>query len=61
MQDVLNNISSAKIKNLLLKDKKVTSDGVIDFIFIKKIGSVFRQKISVQQILNEVKRQAAAF
>lgn len=61
MQRFLQKMSRAQIQKLLLKDKKVTGENVMDFVFIKKIGSVVRQKVSVQKILDEVERQATEF
>jgi 3-dehydroquinate synthase len=45
------------VRSKLLKDKKTTSEAVIDFIFIRKIGAVVRKKIKVTAILKEVERQ----
>ncbi|MBC7465604.1 MAG: 3-dehydroquinate synthase [Bdellovibrio sp.] len=61
MQNLLQKMKRAQIQKLLLKDKKVTAENVMDFIFIKKIGFVIRQKVSVQKILDEVERQATEF
>ncbi|MEQ1722862.1 MAG: 3-dehydroquinate synthase family protein [Pseudobdellovibrio sp.] len=61
LNDALKKLSSAKISALLSKDKKLTSKSQLDFIFIKKIGSCNRQSVSLQDILNEVKRQKSEY
>lgn len=42
---------------LLRKDKKVTAQNRLDFIFVNKIGKCRRHSVSIAQILNEVDRQ----
>lgn len=57
LQVKLKNISTNTAKKLLAKDKKMLSSTQIDFIFIKKIGKVFRQKVALQSIADEMQRQ----
>ena len=49
--------SDAKIKQLLLKDKKLNTSTKLNYIFIKKIGSVFTREIKISDLLLEVQRQ----
>lgn len=57
LDQALSQISDKKIKDLLSKDKKLTSASEMDFIFIKKIGLGQRQKVKLSDVLQEVKRQ----
>ncbi len=57
LSEDLSGISLKQIEMKLAKDKKKISAEHIDFIFIQKIGSTLRQKVTSQQILQEVKRQ----
>lgn len=61
IQDILRKLPKPTIQKLLLKDKKVTSTNVVDFIFIKRIGSVVREKVSIEKVLGEVQRQSNEF
>lgn len=61
IQEYLSKLPLAKVESLLLKDKKVVSKGMIDFIFIKKIGSVLRRSVSIEDVTKEVRRQADEF
>lgn len=61
IQVLLQNIPLAEVQKLLVKDKKMTGDQVLDFIFIKKIGLVVREKVNVKSLLVEVKRQQEEF
>lgn len=58
LKSLLKKISRKKIINLLEKDKKTTSAGVLEFIFIKKIGRCERKAVAISQICEEVKRQS---
>ena len=57
LQSCLKKVKSAKIINLLSKDKKLVSEKEIDFIFICKLGKVIRKKVSFSDVLAEIKRQ----
>ncbi|MBY0554500.1 3-dehydroquinate synthase [bacterium] len=61
ISEALQKISTAKISTLLSKDKKLTAHSQLDFIFIKKIGSCYRQSVTLQDVLNEVKRQKSEY
>lgn len=61
LNKALKNLSPGKIAALLSKDKKLTSKSQLDFIFISKIGSCYRQSVRLQDILNEVKRQKSEY
>jgi 3-dehydroquinate synthase len=61
LNQALKKISLAKVSALLEKDKKLTSQRQLDFIFIKKIGLCYRQPVSLQDVLNEVKRQKSEY
>jgi 3-dehydroquinate synthase len=50
-------IPDAKIKNLLLQDKKRSTGAEINFIFIHKIGNVFVQPVLISDLMAEVQRQ----
>lgn len=50
-------MTDKQISHLLKLDKKNLTQTDLDFIFIKKAGQVFRQKISFSDLMNEVKRQ----
>jgi 3-dehydroquinate synthetase len=56
----LKGISAKQVMELLQKDKKLTGESKMDFIFIKSIGSCARKQVKLQEILAEVKRQKAA-
>ncbi len=57
LADDLAGIPTAILQSKLSKDKKRTANKELDFIFIRKIGYVVRRKVSLNDILNEVKRQ----
>lgn len=61
LSDDLAAMSVSLIQKKLLKDKKRTSDATIDFIFIHRLGLVVRQKMKIQDILNEVQRQTQEY
>ena len=61
LQEKLKNISKNTAKKLLAKDKKLMTSSEVDFIFIKKIGKVFRNKMSLQSIIDEMQRQKMEF
>ena len=61
LQEKLKNISKNTAKKLLAKDKKLITSSQVDFIFIKKIGKVFRNKMSLQSIIDEMQRQKMEF
>lgn len=50
-----------KIKKLLSQDKKLVAKEQLEFIFIKKIGLCQRQKIKIEQIIDEVQRQSLEY
>ncbi len=54
-------ISESAVKQRLLKDKKRTAKSEIDFIFIRKVGSVVRKKVTVDEILAEINRQKSDY
>ncbi len=57
LPEKLKKISVARAKKLLSKDKKLLSSTKVDFIFIQKIGKVFKQKVTLQSIVREMQRQ----
>lgn len=59
LNEILSRIPKARLKSLLSKDKKMTSEQTIDFIFISKIGTAFRRKVKLSEIIFEVQRQLA--
>ena len=61
LSDDLAGIPLKIIENKLLKDKKITSKATVDFIFIRRIGSVIRQKVKISEVLAEVKRQTKEY
>ena len=61
LQIHLKNLSITAAKKLLLKDKKLISSHEVDFIFVQKIGKVFRQKVTVQSVIDEIHRQKTEF
>ncbi|MFZ3228735.1 MAG: 3-dehydroquinate synthase family protein [Pseudobdellovibrio sp.] len=61
LDDLLKKITNKQIQTILIKDKKIISTGVMDFIFIKRIGHVSRLSISIAKILDEVQRQKMEF
>lgn len=61
LQSHLKKLSDGTVEKLLMKDKKLISSHEVDFIFIQKIGKVFRQKVSVQSIIDEIHRQKMEF
>jgi 3-dehydroquinate synthase len=61
LNDALKKLSTAKLSALLSKDKKLTSKSQLDFVFIKKIGLCSRQTVTLQEVLNEVKRQKSEY
>ncbi|MBC7742433.1 MAG: 3-dehydroquinate synthase [Bdellovibrionaceae bacterium] len=61
LNEDLAGVTEAQIKTALFKDKKRTSSSQIDFIFIKKVGSVTRKKVSVDEILAEIHRQKTEY
>ncbi len=61
LNTALKKINKNKIVSLLSKDKKLTSKDRLDFIFIKKIGSCRRKSVTVNEILDEVKRQKLVY
>lgn len=50
-------IADSKIKQLLLKDKKINTSEKLNYIFIHKIGSVFVREIKISDLLQEIQRQ----
>lgn len=50
-------ISSHQFSNLLREDKKFKTTQHLDFIFIKKMGSVILKPVLEKEIINEAKRQ----
>lgn len=61
LSDDLASMPLQVVEKKLSKDKKRTSNATIDFIFIRRIGSVVRQKVKIQEILAEVKRQTKEY
>ena len=57
LKSALRNLKRQKLAELLGKDKKLTAQNRLDFIFVNKIGKCQRQSVSLAQILNEVNRQ----
>jgi len=57
LQTLLGKISFTEVRHLLSKDKKLVSSTEIDFIFISKIGKVLRRKVSLDSLINEMRRQ----
>lgn len=61
LSDDLAGMSAQAIQKKLLKDKKMTAQATIDFVFIQKIGEVVRRKVKIADILAEVKRQTKEY
>ena len=61
LSEDLAGISKLSIQQRLLKDKKRTAGSEIDFVFIRKVGSVLRKKVTIEQILKEVDRQKSEY
>ncbi len=49
--------SARELESLLLADKKATGGREIDFVFLKNAGADWREKVSVDAIVNEARRQ----
>lgn len=50
-------IPDAKIKKLLLQDKKRSTSTEVNFIFVHKMGNVFIQPVLISDLMSEVQRQ----
>ena len=50
-------IPMKNVQQILLQDKKMTSKQNIDFVFVRKLGSVILKSISVSDIIKEILRQ----
>jgi 3-dehydroquinate synthase len=50
-------VSAKKFTDLLSQDKKRTSRDQVTFIFIRKIGKVHRESVSVEEVVREARRQ----
>ncbi len=61
LSDDLASMPLKVIEKKLSKDKKRISNLAIDFIFIRRVGSVVRQKVKISEILAEVQRQTQEF
>ncbi|MGZ3692116.1 MAG: 3-dehydroquinate synthase [Pseudobdellovibrio sp.] len=57
----LKKLNIKKTLQLLLKDKKLTSQSKLDFIFIKGIGKCERLSVSATEITEEIKRQKSEY
>lgn len=56
-QKLLQKLSLQQVVNGLIKDKKITKKNEIDFIFIHGLEKIKRQKVSLQDLIAEFKRQ----
>lgn len=61
LNQLLSKIKNSEIEKLISKDKKSTSIGQVDFIFIRKIGKVQRESVSLSDLLKEIQRQKVKF
>lgn len=61
LSDDLASMPLKLIEKKLSKDKKRTSNSTIDFIFVRRVGSVVRQKVKISEILAEVQRQTKEY
>ncbi len=59
LSEALRGLNSKKVEELLKKDKKLTGESTLDFIFINKIGRCVRKKVTLANITSEFKRQKA--
>lgn len=61
--NALNKLMSAKqtIENTLMRDKKLTKNKKLRFIFIKKPGKPLIEEVSIKEIATEIKRQILEF
>ncbi|MCC2678315.1 MAG: 3-dehydroquinate synthetase [Pseudobdellovibrio sp.] len=59
LTEALSGLNEKKVLSLLQKDKKLTGDSTLDFIFVKSIGNCIRKKVSLNEIAAEFKRQKA--
>ncbi|MCC6136990.1 MAG: hypothetical protein IT287_00020 [Bdellovibrionaceae bacterium] len=50
-------LSEESLRNLLLADKKSFGSNELDFVFVKNEGQVFCQRVSVDELVIEAKRQ----
>lgn len=57
LQSALRRLKRSTLLALLGKDKKLTTQNHLDFIFVNKIGECRRKSVSIAQILNEINRQ----
>lgn len=61
LQQVLKKINTSKVLKLLSKDKKLTSESQLDFIFIKKLGHCVRLSVYAPEVIAEIDRQIQEF
>jgi len=59
LSNALSGLNDKRVTALLKKDKKLTGDAALDFIFVKSIGNCVRRKVSISEIVAEFKRQKA--
>ena len=57
LNGALQNLKPEKMRLLLSRDKKTTSAGELDFIFIQRIGKSVRCRVTLSEILAEAARQ----
>ena len=49
--------SEKAIRKLIEADKKIDADGNLTFVFLKNIGQPHLEKVSIDEMLEELKRQ----
>ena len=57
LNSALKKLSTKKALQLLLKDKKLTTQSKLDFIFIKGVGKCERHSVPATDIIREIERQ----
>lgn len=60
LAEALKGLSPNKVSELLKKDKKLTGNSALDFIFIKRIGQCLRKTVTLNDMVIEFQRQKAS-
>lgn len=56
-QQALQSLSARQVKAALIKDKKMTNENYLDFVFIHAVEKIKRSTVSIEEVLREFKRQ----
>lgn len=57
LDEALRTLPEARLKGLLARDKKLTTESRLDFIFLRGIGRPVRRSVKLTEVLREVRRQ----